>query len=1075
MPAVQAAASRTQRGGPDAAGSDGRARVRARVLGGFSLSVDGRAIGTADWQRLSAQRLVKLLLVTPGHRLPREQAAEILWPDADPATSGAKFRKAVHFAGRALDGAGVLQTAGRWIALDGSGVDLDLDRLESALASLALGSSEVGPSAPAPGSSVGVRPASASPDRGVALQAAVATVLDLGGSELLPDDMDEDWLVGPRERLKGAWRRLALDAARRAHALGRTAEAHEIVARVLAADATDEAAHRLAIELYLSEGRHHAARRQLEICRQALREQLDLEPSPETVEVGRAIERARPRPGSAATQAPRLVGRRSEVERVESILDRVAGGRLATLVLRGPAGIGKTRLLQEVAAYARSTGWLVLEWQAIEPLSGVAFAPLRAGLAQSLAGGALETLVEPGRSAILAVQGSTPDAGVIPFENRPALVAAVVDALDQLARRRPLVLVWDDFQWLDASSTDVLRAVAASLPASPILLAVAHRDDERLPESATAFLDQVRHSGALEVALTPLGQRDVEALIVEHLGGQGLAPELARDVFEQGRGNPLFCLELVRAGRERGVVQLLGERWTRVDVGASLDVPESVRHLVATRSARLAGGARELLAVAAELGADFAFDTLQAVFEGQSIVRTVDDVIGSGLLVERGVGYAFAHPLYRRAVQGQVGRSRRGPVHLAIARALAGRALAELDAGVGVELGREPAGRSGAVALEDGDTLNRVARECLDPDEIAAHALTAAELGARAALPLAVAFGFSAGERARRLFDRRAATSFLERALAAWCRLAEPVARRFDASSAWIALATVRTADDEEQAATEAFQAAIAAARTPEELAEAYVSYAWLPYRHGGFEAALGIYREGRARLPPDADLARANLQREIGWTLLRLWRLDEAFEPLGQAVTTLGPSGDRRGAMRALDAIGCYHEYRKELDRAIEEVGRSLAIALETRDARGEFIARTHLASSIAAAGHPLEARAQIERALELGRMIGDQYMESVASWIAAAIEDTLGNWSAAMAHRRRELELLSTIGGNPTNEALAHAHLALLARHLDDRATADAEAAEARRLAAFAEEPGYAARIEEVLAARRWSEVPA
>ena len=103
----------------------------------------------------------------------------------------------------------------------------------------------------------------------------------------------------------------------------------------------------------------------------------------------------------------------------------------------------------------------------------------------------------------------------------------------------------------------------------------------------------------------------------------------------------------------------------------------------------------------------------------------------------------------------------------------------------------------------------------------------------------------------------------------------------------------------------------------------------------------------------------------------------------------------------------------------------------------------------------------------------MGDRYLELVAAWAAAEMEDALGNYAAAKEMRRRELALLASIGGNPHNEALSHAHLAHLARLTGDDAAAEAEAAEARRLAAASPHAGYAARIEEALIVERWADL--
>ena len=93
---------------------------------------------------MSAERLVKLLLVTPGHRLAREAAAEILWPDAAPAASRAGLRKAIHFAHQALDESDALVVDTRSVGLDTSRLALDLDRLQAAFDVLASGGEPAG-------------------------------------------------------------------------------------------------------------------------------------------------------------------------------------------------------------------------------------------------------------------------------------------------------------------------------------------------------------------------------------------------------------------------------------------------------------------------------------------------------------------------------------------------------------------------------------------------------------------------------------------------------------------------------------------------------------------------------------------------------------------------------------------------------------------------------------------------------------------------------------------------------------------------------------------------------------------
>src|SRR5687767_5349560 len=158
--------------------------LSATLLDGFQLSVDGRSIEPGAFERLSGLRLLKLLLVTPGHRIAREVAAELLWPEADPERSRVNLRKSVHFARRALESSGAASTViGGGLAMleiDRSVlVEVDVDRLRAAI-------NEV----------LAARADGRSPSPG-----ALRALGDLGGADVLPDEPYEEWLLPYRERI----------------------------------------------------------------------------------------------------------------------------------------------------------------------------------------------------------------------------------------------------------------------------------------------------------------------------------------------------------------------------------------------------------------------------------------------------------------------------------------------------------------------------------------------------------------------------------------------------------------------------------------------------------------------------------------------------------------------------------------------------------------------------------------------------------------------------------------------------------------------------------------------------------
>ncbi|MGH2402406.1 MAG: AfsR/SARP family transcriptional regulator [Candidatus Limnocylindria bacterium] len=237
----------------------------------FRVAIDGRWIEPSEWRHGSAERLLKLLLITPRHRMRREAAAELLWPGLPPGRGAVNLRRAHHFLGRALEP----EARGRVLLRESAIVGLrpeirlesDLQRLITELArldrALLLDQAHANAST-------------------IDLVTAIDSVLQVGSGEILPDDGHEEWLVPHREHLLIRWEEVLLSAATAFARRGEPMRAAALVRHVLATDPADEDAHRLAIHLYARGGHHHAARRQLEVCRRALREAYGLDPSPST-------------------------------------------------------------------------------------------------------------------------------------------------------------------------------------------------------------------------------------------------------------------------------------------------------------------------------------------------------------------------------------------------------------------------------------------------------------------------------------------------------------------------------------------------------------------------------------------------------------------------------------------------------------------------------------------------------------------------------------------------------------------------------------------------------------------------
>jgi predicted ATPase/DNA-binding SARP family transcriptional activator/DNA-binding CsgD family transcriptional regulator/Flp pilus assembly protein TadD len=338
--------------------------VRVWMLGGFALWIGTRIIEEGAWRLRKAANLVKLLALSPGHRLHREQIMDVLWPDLGRRAASNNLRVVVHAARRALDldtnaASDYLTLQGEQLALcPGEQLWVDVEAFEEA-AAIARRSQEL---------------------------AAYRTALDLYAGDLLPEDRYEEWAEDHRRRLRETYLSLLLGLARLHEERGEYYLAAEALRGVVSQEPTNEESHADLMRLYALSDRRGEAMAQYERLREVMSAHLGAEPSSATrrlrdeIAAG-TLSRAHPTRSSPEEQsdagkhnlpAPRtsFVGRERETVEVKRNL---AMTRLLTLI--GTGGSGKTRLALKVAgdlvgAYPDGV-WLV----ELAPLSEGALVP----------------------------------------------------------------------------------------------------------------------------------------------------------------------------------------------------------------------------------------------------------------------------------------------------------------------------------------------------------------------------------------------------------------------------------------------------------------------------------------------------------------------------------------------------------------------------------------------------------------------------------------------------------------------------------------------------------------------------
>jgi DNA-binding SARP family transcriptional activator/tetratricopeptide (TPR) repeat protein len=574
--------------------------VAVRLLGGFEVAVGGRTVAADAWPARRAAELVQLLALAPDRWLLRDQVLEALWPHLAPEAGAANLRKAAHHVRRALgaDDAIVLR-GGRVRLFPGRRVEVDAWAFEAA-AERALADGD---------------------------PAACGAVADTR-ADLLPGALYADWTQGVRERLRA--RRLDL-----LRAAGRWEDVVEL-------DPTDEPATRALMRAALDGGRPHAALRWYGRLRTTLQVELDVQPSDETRRLHAACL------AGLVPAEPELVGRDVELGRAEAAL----AGPAPTIVVRGPAGIGKSALCRRVADLARERGWTVAATSGrgvVEP-----YAPL-GELVGQLAGdgdGLLDGLGDTPRAALRAVSGTAaPPAGL----TRHQVIGALRRLLRAAAAGGPgALVVLDDAHEADEATVDALAHLPVAGPRA-VALVVAYRP-ERAAEPLQAAAARLARAGATTIDLPPLADHDAAALVAAAAEARPSAEAVA-EVVRLAEGNPFFLRELATAlGRDGGAPAqpsawgAIARRFVDLDAGTV-----AMLSRLALAQDRLDAAS---VAALAGLTDDEAFALLDAA-------------LAAGVLLVEGEGYRFRHELVRRALIERLAPHQRVAVHRDAARRLA--------------------------------------------------------------------------------------------------------------------------------------------------------------------------------------------------------------------------------------------------------------------------------------------------------------------------------------------------------------------------------------------------------------------
>jgi DNA-binding SARP family transcriptional activator/predicted ATPase len=906
----------------------------------------------------------------------RDTLAALFWPEVEESRAKSSLRRTLWSLNRALDGP--------WLDADRDLIRLqrnddlwiDVDAFHAYLAQCG--------SHPHPAEQV--CPLCLAP---LAEAAALYTGDFMVGFSLRDSPAFDDWQFYQAESLRrtyvDALQRLVLAAGRE----GALEAAIDYTRRWLAVDPLHEPAHRQLMQLYAQTGERTLALRQYRECVRILEQELGVPPLDETTNLYQMIQAnqlpaapVQPAPAPAKSPSGRyppssptqprpmpLVGRLPEWTTLQRRYAEI--GRAGHLiVLEGEAGIGKTRLAEEFVAHVRSQGATVITARCYPGEHGLAYGPFIEGIRLLLqsesAGIGLQSLPAHTVSEVTRLFPELahlrPDLPVPSALDGPGaqmrFFEAVGDLLSHLLGQVPPgLLFFDDLQWLDNGSLELLTYLVRRLERRPFCLLCTWRHGDVTGDHPLQRLvaEAQRNNVGTLLPLARLSPADVTTLVYQLSSNNPLPVDIEEWLYSETEGLPFYLVEHL-AALERGDF-------------AQGKMPAGVRALFLSRLATLDQPERQLLTTAAVIGRSFDYESLQAT-SGRSEEETLEgleSLLAQGILREEGGAnptYDFSHEKLRELVYEETSLIRRRLLHRRVAQALA----------------HGPAHKRGMAA--------QIAYHfrLAGQDDEAAH------------------YYQKAGEEASHLYANQDALAHFRMALA----LDHPQPALIHE-----AVGDLETLSGEFNQALLSYERA-AALYSGDGTAEARIErkIGAIYHRLGEWDLAEEHFQIGLDILHREEADERAWLLSAWSHTAYRRNQLQEATALAQQARDLAERTGEKRLLAQVANILGLIAKRAEDLPAAQHHLEQSLHWANQLSDLSAQVAALNNLALLYAAQSKPEEAIELIQKAMEKCHTHGDRHREAALHNNLADLCHALGRSEEAMAHLKRAVSLFAEIG---------------------------------------------------------------
>ena len=473
-----------------------------------------------------------------------------------------------------------------------------------------------------------------------------------------------DWCLIEREQLADEYRSALQTLLQYHETRGELTKALFAAKQLAGFDPLHEETYRALMRLYAAMGDRAAALNQYERCRDLLRRELNVLPMPETEALYRKISEQTENESVGSVVSPEkvFVGRGDVLERLFSIWQRVKSGKTTALALTGESGIGKTRVAEHWLALMQSRA-VILCGHCSEIHRQSAFHPALEMLKHGMDEFGMAQLASLPGAFGADLQKMLPDlrqqfplaksgASLPPALARTRLVRAIARGLSAYAELdRPLILFFDDLQWADTESLNLIAELIREADTPAVLILASYRQDPLDRFDSQQRDAWFRDLGFESLRIDPLTKGET-AEMIRALGRLTHAPvSFAERVHAETEGSPLFIVESLRGLFDGGYLSVNADGvWSipldrQQDETARLPLPASLREVIRIRIARLTENQKRALESGAVLAGPFDENSLRAMsrMEARELQDALRELLRLGLVGEASPRYEISH------------------------------------------------------------------------------------------------------------------------------------------------------------------------------------------------------------------------------------------------------------------------------------------------------------------------------------------------------------------------------------------------------------------------------------------------